>query len=103
MPDAVALQRRKGCESENGARRAHFGFGTASAHVAAVRGFLSAVKMPLALVTAVVAIALVLQIMSGLNGVIPERDPHEMARTAFALLLLDALVLAWMALLRRAT
>lgn len=66
-----------------------------------MRGVLLALRLPLALATAVVALALVLQIMGGLNGVIPERDPHEMARTAFALLILDALVLAWMALLRR--
>ncbi|HYY55394.1 MAG TPA: hypothetical protein VFA01_08430 [Candidatus Dormibacteraeota bacterium] len=66
-----------------------------------MRGLLQVLRLPLALVTAAVAVALVLQIMAGLNGVIPERDPHELARTAFALLLLDALVLAWMALLRR--
>ncbi|OLC56084.1 MAG: hypothetical protein AUH85_07280 [Chloroflexi bacterium 13_1_40CM_4_68_4] len=68
-----------------------------------MRGFLAALRVPLALATALVAIGLVLQIMGGLNGVIPERDPHEMARTAFALLLLDTLVLAWTALLRRPT
>ena len=66
-----------------------------------MRGLLQVLRLPLALVTAAVAVALVLQIMAGLNGVIPDRDPHELARTAFALLLLDALVLAWMALLRR--
>ena len=68
---------------------------------AAVRALFLTLRLPLALATAVVAVGLVLQIMAGLNGVIPERDPHDMARTAFALLLLDALVLAWMALLRR--
>jgi hypothetical protein len=68
-----------------------------------VRGLLRALRVPLALATGAVALALVLQIMSGLNGVIPERNPHEMARTAVSLLLLDTLVLAWMALLRRPT
>ena len=70
---------------------------------AAVRALLHTLRLPLALATAAVAIALVLQIMAGLNGVIPEHDAHEMARTAFALLLLDALVLAWMAYLRRSS
>ena len=62
---------------------------------------LTLLRLPLALLTAAVAVALVLQIMGGLNGVIPERDPRDMAHTAVALLLLNTLVLAWMAFLKR--
>ena len=62
----------------------------------------TALRVVLALATAAVALALVLQIMAGLNGVIPDRDASDMARTAVALLILDALVLAWTAFLRRA-
>jgi hypothetical protein len=66
-----------------------------------VRATLPLLRVVLALATAAVALALVLQIMAGLNGVIPERDASDMARTSVALLILDALVLAWTALLRR--
>jgi len=66
-----------------------------------VRRLLAFFEVPLAVVTAMVALQLVLQIMSGLNGVIPERDAHAMARTAVELLLLNSLVLAWSVLLRR--
>jgi hypothetical protein len=62
---------------------------------------LGSLRLPVALATVAVAVALVLQVMGGLNGVIPERDPRYMAHAAVALLLLDTLVLAWMALLKR--
>lgn len=66
-------------------------------------GILLLLRLLLALATAVVAVALVFAVMLGLNGVIPERDHHEMAFAAVAVLLLDTLVLAWMALLSRPT
>jgi hypothetical protein len=67
-----------------------------------VRRLLALSEVPLALASAVVAFQLVLSIMSGLNGVIPERDAHAMARTAVEVLLLNSLVLAWSVYLRRA-
>jgi hypothetical protein len=66
-----------------------------------VRRVLAVLAVPLALATAVVATALVLSTMAGLNGVIPERDAPALLRTLVALLLLNTLVLAWTALLRQ--
>jgi hypothetical protein len=58
-------------------------------------------RIPLAVATAAVALALTLSTMAGLNGVIPERDAPALLRTLVALLLLNTLVLAWTALLRQ--
>jgi hypothetical protein len=66
-----------------------------------VRRLLTLSEVPLSVATALVALQLVLQIMAGLNGVIPERDSHAMARTAVELLLLNSLVLAWSVRLRK--
>lgn len=57
--------------------------------------------LPLGLATVFVAVVLAVSILSGLNGVIPERDGPPMLRTLVLLLLQNTLVLAWTALLRR--
>jgi ABC-type multidrug transport system permease subunit len=62
---------------------------------------LGALAACLAIASIAVVVALVISIMGGLNGVIPERDAPALLRTLVLLLLLNTLVLAWTALLRR--
>lgn len=62
---------------------------------------LNVVAACLAALSILVAIALVISIMGGLNGVIPERDSPALLRTMVLLLLLNTLVLAWTVFMRR--